>query len=356
MVILVVFPSDFDHVPAHVLQQSPAHPKKTPQVPIIHSINPTASMERGETTVTLMGQGFLSIPTLACRFGLANSTQPAQVVSSEHIKCLTPAESEPGEVYLEVTLNGLDYTAQQIPFNFLPMVSISRLAPETGLVSGGTPVTLDGSGFAEVGRKGVRVVCHWELPGLAPREELVTQASVTSNSTLACVSPPAGQPGSARVSVFANNVNVANDADGALLFDYKTRAVVNQLIPAHGKPLGGTQITVIGDDFEDDGDLSCRFHPVSTGKKSAVEIYTGVDVPAEFVSTTEVRCLSPALGSLWPQQGDSSDVGHALVEVSKSMLSSETFDTNRGISFWYRPQPKVSSCVFVFYASALNLF
>ena len=298
-------------------------------------------MERGETTVTLVGQGFLSIPTLACRFGLANSS-PAQVISSEHIKCLTPAESEPGEVYLEVTLNGLDYTAQQIRFNFLPMVSISRLEPETGLVSGGTPVTLEGSGFAEVGREGVRAVCQWEVPGPDPREVLVTQASVVSDSTLACISPPAGQPGSARVSVFANDVNVANDADMTLLFDYKMRAVVSELVPAHGQPLGGTRITVVGDDFVNDSGLSCRFHPVSIGGKSVVEMTNEVDVPAEFVSTTEVRCLSPALGSLWSQQRDSLDVGHALVEVSNSMLSSEAFDTNRGISFWYHPQPKVS--------------
>lgn len=299
-------------------------------------------MERGETTVTLMGQGFLSIPTLACRFGLSNSTQPAQVVSSEHIKCPTPAESEPGEVYLEVTLNGLDYTAQQIPFNFLPMVSISRLAPETGLVSGGTPVILEGSGFAEVGREGVRAFCQWELPGPDPREVLVTQASVTSDSTLGCMSPPAGQPGGARVSVFANDVNIANDADVTLLFDYRMRAVVKELVPAHGQPLGGTRITVVGDEFVDDSGLSCRFHPVSSGGKSAAEITNGVDVPAEFVSTTEVRCLSPAPGLLWPQQEDSSDVGHALVEISNGMLSSETFDTNRGTSFWYRRQPKVS--------------
>lgn len=322
--------------------QTPANPTKSRQVPIIHSVTPTASMERGDTTVTLMGKGFLSIPTVACRFGLSNSTQLAQVISSEHIKCPTPAESEPGEVYLEVTLNGLDYTAQQISFIFLPMVNIFRLAPETGLVSGGTPVILEGSGFAEVGREGVRAFCQWELPGPDPREVLVTQASVTSDSTLACVSPPAGQPGSARVSVFANDVNIANDADVTLLFDYVMRAVIRELVPAHGQPLGGTRITVVGDDFVDNSGLSCRFHPVSSGRKSAVEIVNGVDVPAEFVSTTKVRCLSPALDSLWPQQGESSDVGHALVEVSNSLLSSETFDINRGTSFWYRPQPKVS--------------
>ena len=305
-------------------------------------------MERGQATVTLTGQGFLSVPTLACRFGLANSSQPAQVVSNEKIKCPTPAESEPGTVYLEVTLNGLDYTAQQIPFNFLPMVSVFGLAPEMGLVSGGTPIILEGFGFAGIGREGVRVVCQWEIPGPDPRELLVTPGVVTSDSTLACVSPPAGQHGSARVSVLANDINAANNYDAILLFEYKMRPIVSQLVPAHGQPLGGTRITVVGNNFVNDNGLSCRFHLASARGELGVETTDGVDVPAEFVSETEVHCLSPALDSLWPQEHDSFDVGHVLVEVSNGLLSSETFDTNRGISFWYRPQPTVSRSVLTF--------
>lgn len=299
-------------------------------------------MERGEATVTVMGQGFLNLPTLACRFGLTRSSQPAQFVSSEHIQCLTPEESEPGEVVLEVTLNSLDYTAQETNYKFLPMASLSQIAPETGDVNGGTPILLEGSGFAEVGREGTRLACLWEMPGSDPREVLSTPASVTSDSVLTCISPAAGQPGSARVSVSADDLAIADDVNNAIVFEYTLRATTTKLFPTHGQPSGGTRINVTGEGFIDQSGLTCRFHPVPLGRNLAAQGVSGaVDIPAEFRSTTEVHCLSPALDSIYPR-GNLSGVGHALLEVSTREWSSRDFDPNRGLSFWYHPQPKVS--------------
>lgn len=339
----------------------------TMQVPVIHSITPAASMERGEVAITVAGQGFLNLPTLGCRFGLADGIQPAQFVSSEHIQCFTPAESEPGKVHLEVTLNGVDYTAQEMHHTFLPIASLSRLAPDVGLVSGGTPVLLEGLGFDAIEREeSTQVSCRWELPGLDTREVLVTRAEVSSDSTLTCFSPSADQPGVALVSVFANDVNVAGDGGesgrlGALAFEYKVRPTMAKLVPAHGWSMGGTRINVTGDGFTNDGGLSCRFHaaPVagmtsatggdrgggSAAASTASGVVGAVDVPAKFVSATEVHCLSPALTSMHPQDlgNSSSGVGHALVEVSNNGWSSPGgFDAYKGLSFWYRPQPKAS--------------
>lgn len=324
-------------------------------------------MERGEVTITVTGQGFLNLPTLACRFGLTNGSQPAQFVSSEHIQCITPAESEPGKVHLEVTLNGVDYTAQEISHTFLPIASLSRLNPDAGLVSGGTPILLEGSGFEAIVREeGTRVSCRWEMPGLDPQEVLTTPAEISSDSILTCFSPPADEPGLALVSVFANDVNVAGNSEeysrlGAVVFEYKVRPTTTKLVPTHGWSMGGTRINVTGDGFTSEGGLSCRFHAAPVpGRTSATGGGGGggvaastaggvvgvVDVPAKFVSVTEVHCLSPALTSMHHPQdtgNSSSGVGHALVEVSSDgWPSSEDFDANRGLSFWYRPQPKVS--------------
>lgn len=312
-------------------------------MPIIHSIIPTASMERGEVRIAVTGKGFINLPTLACRFGLANDSGPAQFVSSNHIECLTPVESEPGMVSLEVTLNGLDYTAQEIGYRFLPMASISQLTPKAGLVGGGTPVAIEGLGFAAIQRQGVRVTCQWDMPGLDPREVLVTQAAVASDSRLTCVSPPAAQPGSASVSVLADTVNIVDEDNVELFFEYELHATVIKLVPTHGPPSGGTRITIAGDGFKDGNNLSCRFHSVPGCGSPAVEgVVRAVDVHAEFMSTTEVRCLSPALAAYDHRQENASDVCYSLVEVSNHAWSLGAFDTNRGLSFWYRPQPKVS--------------
>lgn len=335
------------------------------QVPVVHSTTPAASMERGETTITVIGQGFLNLPTLACRFGLLNGSHPAQFVSSEHIQCTTPAESEPGKVRLDVTLNGVDFTAQEVYHTFLPIASFRALDPSVGLVSGGTPVLLEGSGLDAIGREEeARVTCRWEMPGLDPREVLVTRATVLSDSALTCSSPPSGDPGVAHVSVFANNVNITDDDGegewGAMAFEYKVRASMTKLAPAHGWWLGGTRINVTGDGFVDDGGLTCRFHaapaaagmPTTTGTTSGTEGGVGVvDIPAKFVSATEVHCLSPALASVYPKGigNSTSGVGHVLVDVSNhGWSSSAELDANRGLSFWYRPRPEVCATTTVF--------
>lgn len=319
-------------------------------------------MERGETVITVTGQGFLNLPTLACRFGLANSSHPAHFVSSEHIQCTTPAESKPGKVRLEVTLNGVDFTAQEVHHNFLPIATFHRLDPSMGLVSGGTPVSLQGSGFDAIGREeGTRVTCRWEMPGLDPREVLVTRAAVLSDSVLTCLSPPAGQPGFAYLSVFGNNANISDDGgedeSRVMTFEYMARTSTARLAPAHGWSLGGTRINVTGDGFVDGAGLTCRFHaaPTAAGAStvtSAVSATEGavgvVNVPAKFVSATEVHCLSPALASIYPQDfgNSSSGVGHALVEVSNHVLSSSgALDGSRGLSFWYRSRPEASVTV-----------
>lgn len=293
-------------------------------------------MERGEVTVTVTGEGFLNLPTLACRFGLTRNTKPARFVSSRHILCLTPAESEPGSINLEITLNGVDYTAQGLTYAFLPMASLSRVIPETGLIGGGMPVVLQGSGFSELEGAGAHMSCQWDMPGLSPREILVTGASVTSDSSLTCTTPPAAQAGNAHISVLAGEVNVADVGGFTLGFEYELPATTVALVPSHGQPSGGTKISVFGDGFIDSSDLACRFHSMPIGGRA-------VEVSASFLTAEEVECWTPALTAMYStQENNATHVGHALVEVSNHGWSSEEFDPNRGLSFWYRPQPKVS--------------
>lgn len=302
-------------------------------------------MERGQVKITVAGKGFINLPTLACRFGLTSSSAPAHFVSSENIQCLTPVESEPGIVSLDVTLNGVDFTAQGVSYEFLTMASLSALTPSTGLVSGGMPVVVSGTGFAGVGREGAHVTCRWEMSAFNPNQALVTRASVISDSNLTCAAPSAGQAGSAYVSVFADDVNIADEDDVTLVFEYKLRPTIVVLAPSHGPPSGGTTINVTGDGFSDGSGLSCRFHsvPVEGGHngRARMDLVGVVDVAAEFLSTTEVHCVSPSLDAIYPQGGSSWSLGHALLEVSNHGWTSEGFDANQGLSFWYRPQPKV---------------
>lgn len=305
---------------------------------------PDASMEREESAVTIAGQGFVNLPSLACRFGLV--TRPAQFISSELIICRTPAESEPGTVHLEVTLNGVDFSAQGIRFKFLSMATLRRLTPEAGLVDGGAAVIVEGSGFAELFREGLRANCRWEMPGPVPQEVLETRAAIITDSNMTCVSPPAEEPGRAQLSVVAGAASVA-DQGMVLFFEYEHPAMVVALVPSHGKAGGGTRINITGEGFVDRPGLVCRFSFILSGvAQIKQEIAAGsvvtLDVPAMFVTSNKVQCLSPARKQFHPDQEDQFDVEHVLVEVSNHGWTLGTQAAHRGLSFWYRAQPKVN--------------
>lgn len=300
-------------------------------------------MEQGQIAVVVTGQGFINMPTLMCRFGLA--TGNAIFISSEQIQCLSPAASSPGDVSLELTLNGVDYTAQGTNFKFLPMASLSAVEPRSGLLRGGMSVTVRGSGFTAIVKEGGYVItCRWEIPGPDPREILVTRASIWNDSALGCVTPPAEEPGRARVFVFADEVNIVDENESALSFEYEHEAITTVLVPSHGQSSGGTRIKITGNGFIDSRGLICRFHAASTGKRpcsiAAIGCEVVVDVPGHFVSETEVHCTTPALLELQIGKGDSSS-GHALVEVLNHEWLSGSEHVNRGVSFWYHPPPKV---------------
>ncbi|CAN0074374.1 unnamed protein product, partial [Ectocarpus sp. 13 AM-2016] len=112
------------------------------QAPEVEALYPSTGPSIGGTHLSVFGRHFSPIagvgPVL-CRVGNSSGTAVHQ--------CFTPAESEPGTVHVEVTLNGVDYTAQEIRHRFLPTASIVRLDPGVGLASGGTPVVIEGSGF-----------------------------------------------------------------------------------------------------------------------------------------------------------------------------------------------------------------
>ena len=291
--------------------------------------------------IDVIGHGFLDLPTLACRFGLVAGN--AIFVSSEYVQCFTPMASMPGNVSLELTLNGVDYTVQGANFEFMPMASLSMLAPAAGLLRGGMPVEVGGSGFAPIVRGGTRVTCRWEMPGPDPREILATLALISNDSMLACVTPPAAEAGKARVSVFADGVRIVDENDSAFTFEYEHDTTTTALIPSHGQPSGGTRIKITGEGFGDTRELICRFYLASAGGGSdgtpGNDRVGKVDVPGQFVSTTEVHCLTPAFAEIQPIGGFFS--GHALVEVLNHKWTPGDERVSRGLSFWYRPQPKV---------------
>ncbi|OAI50293.1 hypothetical protein AYO44_05765 [Planctomycetaceae bacterium SCGC AG-212-F19] len=107
---------------------------------------------------------------------------------------------------------------------------VSKLSPTAGPLSGGTKVTISGSGFI-----GATAVLFGSLPA--------TSFTIRSNGSIVAVAP-AGSAGTVHVTVVTSlgrsTVSVADQ------FTYVARPTVTGVSPARGPAAGGTAVTISG--------------------------------------------------------------------------------------------------------------
>jgi copper(I)-binding protein len=111
--------------------------------PRLSGISPVSGPTTGGTPVTLTGTGFLAGATVT--FGSAAASSVV-VVSSTRMTAITPASSA-GAVSVTVTNGDGQSGTLAGAFTFLSPPSLSGISPASGPITGGTPVTLTGTGF-----------------------------------------------------------------------------------------------------------------------------------------------------------------------------------------------------------------
>ncbi len=155
----------------------------------VNGVSPSQGTTAGGTTVTVTGSGFelgTSPDVIAVDFGSTPGTQVA-VQSDSQLTVVSP-EEVPGIVNVTVqTATGNSPTGSGDAYSFIaPTPTVSGLSPATGSASGGTTVTVTGSGFEPGGVDGVRAVDFGSVAGSA--------ITVVSDTQLTAVSPsePAG--------------------------------------------------------------------------------------------------------------------------------------------------------------------
>lgn len=153
---------------------------------VVSALRPSGGPERGGTAVELRGRHLgLSRGGLQCQFG--DAWTAATAIDEDRVRCLAPAQalaSEANLTYAAVDVriivnadpSAYSYSAQPyVYFAPLPALAVSSIAPEAGLTSGGTSVTLSGRGFRDLG--GVHCVfgvaspvpAEWPPPPPPPR-------------------------------------------------------------------------------------------------------------------------------------------------------------------------------------------
>ena len=134
-------------------------------VPTITSVAPASGPVAGGTTVTVTGTGFTG--ATAVTFGTTAATSYT-VVSATSITAVSPAGSA-GTVDVTVTTpGGTSATSPADQFTYDPVPTVTGITPGAGPLTGGTTVTVTGTGFtgATVVKFG-SISRYWSARGFA---------------------------------------------------------------------------------------------------------------------------------------------------------------------------------------------
>ncbi|RUR01400.1 IPT/TIG domain-containing protein [Labedella endophytica] len=245
-------------------------------VTAVDAIDPEAGPIAGGTDVTITGSCFTGATDVL--FGDESATS-FTVVSDTEITAVTPAGDAIGAV--DVTVVGAGDCADGGPdgpgtlpdgFSYLAVPATTELDPDRGPVTGGTEVTITGTGFT-----GVTEVTFGGEPG--------TELVVVSDTEIT-VTSPAGGPGTVDVVVTSP---VGSSA--ALPFEYFPVTVVTAIDPETGDEAGGTAVTITGDAFT--GATGVTFDGVPATEFVVVDDETITAVTPAGVGTVDVVVLNP---------------------------------------------------------------
>lgn len=284
--------------------------------PAVQSVTPAGGPLAGGTPVVIGGSGFNSVASVT--FG----SQPAasfSVVSSTEIKATSPAGS--GTAGIQVMTNrGVSVLGSSDQFDYTP--TVSRVAPSSGPATGGTAVTISGSGFANA-----TAVSFGGVPA--------TSFSIGSDGVITALAPP-GTGGTFDVTVTSPGGTSATSPSDR--FSYTP--VVGAVAPGDGPALGGTWVTISGAGFTgatavDFGGVAALAYSVGSDGQITAESPPGtetVDVTVttptgtSSTSSSDQFAYLPVVSGISPSGGP--EAGGAVVTISGAGFTGAT-----GVSF-----------------------
>jgi len=221
--VVVTMPTGSFTLPAGFTYTAPAAPTVT-------GVTPATGSEAGGTPVTIAGTGLTGATAVTFGGVPATSVTP---VSDTSVTAVTPAHA-PGPVDVVVTTPGGDgtlpggftYTAGTAP-------TVTSVAPNTGPETGGTAVTITGTGLT-----GATGVTFGGVPATAVTP--VSDTSVTATTPAHAVGP---------VDVVVTTPGGAGTLPGGFTYTSGTAPTVTTATPNTGPETGGTVVTITGTDL-----------------------------------------------------------------------------------------------------------
>ena len=259
------------------------------------SIYPRCGPNKGNTRITLKGQGFQNPEELHLKWGnecrdVKASINPKDDVIEGYSATTPTSNTHGGFVYVEVGYNNEmldvngeeyifygDYTNDRLLYLYYEDPVIQYIFPHGGPNTGGTEVELSGAWYI-----------NYPSMGATPRAMFgnsVVDCSFYDTVRVYCIAP--AKPGFIGRVPLELSFNGQDWTESGQMYTYYGNPYITRLFPKSGPTTGGTMAQVIGGNFTADAlpeEFNCQFKAEGIPEKI---------IPAQFVSEQEVLCTTP---------------------------------------------------------------
>jgi hypothetical protein len=212
-------------------QEAPAGDFTFVPPPALASISPVGGPVAGGTAVTLSGADLAAGATVS--FGGVPATGVQVLDGGTRITAVAPAAAGEGAVAVRVTNPDGQHSELAGGYAYAPEPAVAAVDPASGPLSGGTTVTVTGTGF--------RAGCAVDFGTVAATVQSVSPTAIV-------VRAPAGVAAGAVVVSVTNPDGQRGALAGA--YTYVAPPAPASIAPARGPAAGGTAVVVTGTGFQ----------------------------------------------------------------------------------------------------------
>ena len=244
-----------------------------PLLPIIKSISPPNGKLAGGTQITITGDNFIEkIQGVEEKLTITIDgieSEDVQFISANQLTATTPARNKPGDV--EVIINNPDGQQAEATFTYNPLPNITSVSPPSGKLTGGTQITITGTGF-------IKEILGVELT--VTIGEIDAKILQFSSTQLTAITPARNKPGDVEV--------IISNPDGQqakTTFTYNPLPNITGVSPPSGKLAGGTEITITGYNF---------IEKIQWVKEKLTITIDGIESEdVQFISANQLTAITP---------------------------------------------------------------
>lgn len=274
-------------------------------LPSIASLIPDSGPLAGGNTVTISGTNLNTVTAISFN---GTPTTFFTILSPTAINATAPAGTTPGPV--NVTVASGTYVSAPATYTYIALPAPTAIFPTAGLISGGTPASITGTGLA-----GTTSVLFGSTPA--------TITGVIGDTEIDLTIPPHA------VGTVPVTIITPGGTDNSLSFNFQLPPTISSTSPTQGPESGGTTVTINGSGLFYANNVFFGATPASSWIRISDNLITAVSpagtgavaitvsTPTGFSNGSLFRYVAaPTLTSITPTSG--SRVGGNNVTLSGS--------------------------------------